>query len=505
MAFTRLFGLTIVSSVLRHLFNYPLFPQGPGRAQASRAVYALLYATMHLGYYISPTKSTIQPTQKMIHLGFGIDSTTSSFSLTDKYRGKFKACRSALLEQGSATLLDLQRWVGKCNHLRLLFPATSLFTFRCRSLMSSFGVGTRELPPAALEEIRFWTFVDTVTEPIPFLLQQHVAFSLFTDASGFAWGARVDLPSGPLLLRDYWNTSLFSYDICSKEALAVLFALRSIASQLYRRRVDVFVDNMGLVHARSGLKSKSEELTGVLRELFLFCLDQRVSLKLLWISTKVNPADAPSRVLNRSDSMLSPSLRSRLWSLYGPFSFDLMALPSNVFRRPSGSPLPFFSPDPFPSSHGTNIFAQSPPRGRLYVFPPFTLIVSLIKLFVEWGGFEVVMVLPAFAGKPAGWLALLRPFILDTASLCPAGSSDVLLYPSSSGFCGNLLPLPFELVAFHCQFPAAPPPPPALPVVLRRVLIVADSMLRPLENLAWPSPFCVFIHCFSGATLEVVV
>ena len=291
----------------------------------------------------------------MVHLGFGIDSVTSSYSLTDKYRTKFIACRSALLERGTASLKDLQRWVGKCNHLRLLFPAVSLFTYQCRSLMSLFGDELEALPPAALEEVRFWTFVDTVTEPVPFLLQQHVAFLLSTDASSFAWGAKVDLPSGPLPLRDYWTSTLFRYDICSKEALAVLFALRSVASHLFRRRVDVFVDNMGLVHAWSGLKSKSEELTGVLRELFLFCVDNRVSLNLLWVSTKENPADAPSRVRDRSDSMLSSDVRSRLWSLYGPFSFDLMALPSNVFSSPSGSPLPFFSRDPFPSSRGTNV------------------------------------------------------------------------------------------------------------------------------------------------------
>ena len=171
----------------------------------------------------------------------------------------------------------------------------------------------------------------------------------------FAWGAQVDLPSGPLLLRDYWTSTLFRCDICSEEALAVLFALRSVASHLFRRRVDVFVDNVGLVLVWAGLKSKSVELTSVLRELFLFCVDNRVSLDLLWVSTKENPADAPSRVLDRSDSMLSSDVRSRLWSLYGPFSFDLMALPSNVFSSPSGSPLPFFSRDPFPSSRGTNV------------------------------------------------------------------------------------------------------------------------------------------------------
>ena len=477
----------------------------PGCAQASRAVYALLYAAMHLGYYISPTKSTIVPTRRMIHLGFGIDSVISSYFLTDKFRKKFVACRSALLERGSASLLVLQQWVGKCNHLRLLFPANSLFTFHCRRLMSSFGDESETLPPEALEEIRFWTFVDTVTEPVPFLLQQHVAVTLYTDASGFGWGGKVLLPSGPLLLRDYWSSEHFQYDICSKEALAVFFALRSIAPLLFRRRVDVFVDNMGLVHAWSGLKSRSAELTGVLRELFLFCVDLRFSLNLVWVSTKENPADAPSRVLDRCDSMLSPSLRNHLWSAYGPFSFDLMALPSNAFRPPSGGPLPFFSRDPFPVSGGTNVFAQRPPSGRLYVFPPFSLIVPLVKLFAEWGDVEVVVVLPVFPGRHAKWSAWLRPFIQDSLVLCAAGAVGALLFPSPSGFVGNRLPLAFGLSAFRCVFPAAVRPPPPAPLPIRRVLFLADSMLRPLEKLSWPSPLHVLVRCFSGAALRTVV
>ena len=278
----------------------------------------------------------------MIHLGFGIDSRLSAYFLTDKYRQKFRLFRMELLERKTASLKDMQKWVGKCNHLRLLFPANSLFTYQCRLLMASLGEERAALPSIALEEIRFWTFVDTVTEPVPFLLQQHVALTLYTDASGFGWGCRMLLPSGPMVLRDYWRSELFRYEICSKEGLAVLFALRALSSSLCRRRVDVYVDNMGLVHAWTGLKSKSQELTEVLRELFLFCVDMRISLSLIWVSTKENPADAPSRVLDRCDSMLSPSLRSRLWHAYGPFTFDLMALPLNVLRTPSDSALPFF-------------------------------------------------------------------------------------------------------------------------------------------------------------------
>ena len=291
--------------------------QDSSRACAARGAYILLYIAMLLGYYISPTKSSLIPTQKMIHLGFGIDSRTSSYTITEKYRKKFKKFCQELLERGTACLNDVQRWVGKCNHLHLVFPGNSLFTSEARLFMSSAGDDRVPLPQAVREEIEFWSFVDSYTEPIPYLHQEHVSLRLFTDASGYGWGASVSLPNGPLVLKDYWTSDLFQHDICCKEALAVLFALQSLGSSIFRRRVDIFVDNEGLMHAWSGLKSKSMELVGVLQSIFLLTTDLRVSLKLIWVSTHDNPADAPSRLLERSDSMLTAPLRGRLWHCYG--------------------------------------------------------------------------------------------------------------------------------------------------------------------------------------------
>ena len=440
----------------------------------------------------------------MVHLGFGIDSRNSSFSITEKYRGKFKACRSELLTRGTANLLDLQRWIGKCNHLRLVFPANSLFTFQARQLLPGLGEDRVPVPPAVLEEIAFWTFVDSFTEPIPFLLQQHVSLRLHTDASGYAWGASVDLPDGPLVIRDYWSSSLFDRDICAKEGLAVLFGLQSIEDRLFRRRVDVFVDNEGLVQAWNGLRAKSAELVGVLQSLFLLSLDLRMALRLHWVPTDRNPADAPSRALDRMDCMLSPALRSRLWGCYGPLVFDLMALPSNFLRDPSDRPLPFFSRSPSPGAAGVNVFAQSPPVGRLYAFPPFCVITPLIRLFMEWGGVEVVIVLPVFA-RASSWASLLRPFVLDAVELFPPSSVDVLLFPSSRGFSANLLPVDFGLTAFRCRFPARPSPvvAPSLPPF--RVLVLGDSVLRPLQSLSWPAPLRIIVRSFSGASLSRIV
>ena len=106
-----------------------------------------------------------------------------------------------------------------------------------------------DIPDEVLEEIRFWSFVDSWSDPVPFRRHQHLRLELFTDASGFAYGARVLLPSGPMLLRDYWCSDLLSNDICVKEALAVLFVLQALPESVWSRRVDVFVDNEGLSSA----------------------------------------------------------------------------------------------------------------------------------------------------------------------------------------------------------------------------------------------------------------
>jgi len=137
---------------------------------------------------------------------------------------------------------------------------------------------------------------------------------------------------------------LMPYDICVKEALAALYALESVADSLWNRRIDLYTDNAGLLFAWTGLKASSSELVLVLRSLFTMCCEYNIFLKMHWISTKLNSADDPSRALRRSDCALSVFLRRRVWSAFGPFSFDLMALPSNVFCDPTGVPLPFFSP-----------------------------------------------------------------------------------------------------------------------------------------------------------------
>ena len=491
-------------SFLSSFSSFCLLSQDSLRSQADRAAYALLYATMELGYFVSQPKSTLRPVQRMVHLGLGIDSSIMAYFLTDKIRQKFRVRREELLASGTATERQMQSFVGKCNHLRSIFSASHLFTFHCRKLLPLLHEDPSPLPSAVVDELNFWGFVDSQTEPVPFRFHQHLRLKLFTDASGFGYGADVLLPSGPLVLRDYWRSELFK-DICVKEALAVLFALQALPESVECRRVDAFVDNEGLFHAWSGLKSSSQDLVEVLRELFLLCVDLNADLRLHWIPTADNPADAPSRVLSRADSMLASFLRWRVWYWRGPFQFDLMALPSNAFCLPGYPPLPFFSPFPVPGSAGVDIFSQKLPGGLLYCYPPFVMISAVIGLFQEVGGVSVVLVLPV--GLPSGspWFPRLSPFVVGQLPLASPSDRGVVLFPSHIGYSPNRCPLGYGLVAFHCIFPPCPSIVTMLPFPSVRVLMVADSIFRPFADLVWPRPFAVEVVFLSGGKLMAIL
>ena len=155
-----------------------------------------------------------------------------------------------------------------------------------------------------------------------------------------------------------------------------------------------------------GLKTYSPDLVGVLESLCLMCCEYDVSLSMEWIPSGSGTADAPSRELE-SDAALLTGLRLKVWGEFGPFSIDLMALPSNVLKKPSGRPLPFFLEFAVPGSSGVDVFAQRRPHGVVYAFSPFIVIPALINLMLDWGSVVALLVLPLHSSSRPAWRNLL--------------------------------------------------------------------------------------------------
>ena len=122
-------------------------------------------------------------------------------------------------------------------------------------------------------------------------------------------------------------------------------------------------------------------LTNEIEHLFFLSLKLNIDLKMFYIPSKLNDGDTPSRFSSDSDCSLSDSAWNLLEDSFGPYSFDLMAIPSNVRRRKHGGKLNFFSPFPFKESSGVNVFAQSLSfEENYYIFPPFSHQISQRKV-----------------------------------------------------------------------------------------------------------------------------
>ncbi|CAC5379177.1 unnamed protein product [Mytilus coruscus] len=118
------------------------------------------------------------------------------------------------------------------------------------------------------------------------------------------YGASVKLEASTMVLGDYRDTNECR-PIHKKEADAVLTSLLSLCSSLQDSRVDLFTDDMAVIGAWENQGCKSRALSCIMKEIFSHVSNHNIDLHLKYVTSCLNEADAPSRVTNTEDSMLS--------------------------------------------------------------------------------------------------------------------------------------------------------------------------------------------------------
>ena len=104
---------------------------------------------------------------------------------------------------------------------------------------------------------------------------------------------------------------------------------------------------------------KNISLTNEIKDFFLSPLKLNIVLNHHYVPSELNFSYLPSRFYSDLDCSLADATWALVDSLFGPHSFDLMALPSNVRKSRDGSTLKFFSPLPVQGSSGGNVFADN--------------------------------------------------------------------------------------------------------------------------------------------------
>ena len=224
------------------------------------------------------------------------------FHLIPEKKQKFVTLVQETLQSTYVSVKTLQRLVGKCTSFSRAVPAARLFT---REMNAAISKGIRSQKPISLrgalrEEISHWLYLETWDNPLPSGDERHIQVSVATDASVSGCGAAFLSPICREVFK-YWSGEGLTWDIATKEAMAMNKMLWFCRDQVCNAQVDALMDNQVVIHAWNNQGGRSVPLNNALKVLFVTTAELNVLLRLSYAQSAENPADGPSHHLSPLD------------------------------------------------------------------------------------------------------------------------------------------------------------------------------------------------------------
>ena len=225
--------------------------------------------------------------------------------------------------------------------------------------------------------------------------------ALFTDASQAALGA-ICYAKGyqPSKFAMTFDEDFARLPIHYKELKAILAALEKFQNFLKNKKVILFCDNQVVVWCFKNFGSKKETFNKMYGEILKLADNLNCSLQAVWIGTKFQMADRPSRIIATSQEFLPRILFYELQKITGiHFTLDAMATESNakcpiyVSWQPEDKKSLIF--DFF------NLRHEHVKGHKIYIFPPRKLLAQVINHVLEkFQGITVVVIFHKWAEWP---------------------------------------------------------------------------------------------------------
>jgi len=439
-----------------YIDDFIFFASSMAQALDIRAM--VLADLTRLGWFVSPSKSMLQPGTMIEYLGLVFCSLPAPhvrlpYSKLARAQQLFDGVLKKASQVGDdgvraglvrTTGVHLVRALGFLQSLRLAVSLVPMFTrelYACLNQLPrvqegwfEYG-GTVVLTSAAVEECRVWQrrlprWNGFVVAPAA------VTRVVYTDGCGDGFGglvhrvmAREQEPALQLMAGS-WETAMPEDSVMTElEGLwrTVLGAGRSLVGQVVLHRTDS-ISTYAVVN--KGGSSRSSRLTAVARRLQVYCLMQDITLATQYVGAGViirSGADLLSRAQDASDGgKLNPAVFARIWRVWGPFAADMFASAATVQADGAGAPLPYWSMLADGKSCGVDaLSADWGSLGRVYAFPPVSLVGQVLQLVHEQGA-RVLLICPKW---PAQWW---WPLVLERAVMGPVELSR-LHVPSLDG------------------------------------------------------------------------
>jgi hypothetical protein len=337
-----------------------------------------------LGLARNTKKGCWEPTQRLEHLGLGVDTLAMVFFLPEKRRDKIAAASRAMLALANArrNLVPKRRLAGVAGLVASAILAVPLARHHLRGIHDALAAEPRwdrsvRLTPEAREGLAWLARIPPRHLSRPMDAPAATA-EVWTDASLHGWGAVLQVEGLRMEARGRWSAAEALEHINVLEMRAKDLAAMSFAPQIRGRHVHFWGDNLVVTYVAGSGTSRSPELMRATRSLFRTLDLLTVSTTESWLSTTDNAAaDRLSRAEDVGGLVLSPWLSRRLLAAE-PHSCDRFATAENALLAR------FNSAHAHPLSSGVDAFSQADwAAGRSWCHPPIALLPRLALLLRE--------------------------------------------------------------------------------------------------------------------------
>ena len=222
----------------------------------------------------------------------------------------------------------LAQFTGLCQSVYLACPSARLYLralHDCLKTRRSWGSNVR-LSRQALRDLDWWQGLAGRHNGRTIWRSPDQA-ELHSDASLFAWGGVLNRQC---LAHGIWTTEERRHHITFLELLAVLRNVQAFLPRLRSKRVLLHEDNMACVYIIREKTSRNPVIMACLRDLWAVLDTNQIDMRVVYVRSAENPADAPSRLSSVSQWRLRPSLFRELETAHGAFTVDRFASAHNA-------------------------------------------------------------------------------------------------------------------------------------------------------------------------------
>ena len=377
----------------------------------------------HLGLLINYNKSSLIPSRRCKYLGFYLNSKDFNLELTNTKKQQIVNMTNSFQEGKAYKIRDFAKLLGV---LTAACPAVAYSPTFCKRLerqkflalmLNDNDYEGKIFIKHTMTEDLLWWQKNALIGKNPIRTHEFV-MEISSDASLTGWGAFCNGVS----THGLWTEKEKRFSINYLELLAAFFAIKCFASQLSNSEILLRIDNtsaISYINKAGGIQFP--HLSELSRNIWKWCEERKLWIFASYIPSGKNvEADTASRLLNiDTEWELNNTNFEIINKKFGPFTIDLFA--SRLNKKCNR----FCSRFPHPDATVVDAFTMSWKGEKFYAFPPFALILRILRKIII-NKAEGVLVVPLWPSQP--WYPLFNS-LLKSPPLIFETDDNTLLSP----------------------------------------------------------------------------